>query len=428
MGLALLAQSGLPSKFWDDAFTSACFLINLTPSKPLQFISPFEKLFRAKPDYHLLRVFGYLSYPYTRPYNKHKLEFHSAASTFLSYNPSHKGYKALLPNGKSSFLEMSLSMNTHSLLCLLISLLINQSLIHQLETFYYLCLLLSLLLIQFQLFLSRQIILHYKIILISMITSLHLHLPSPHSPHTTSPVPSDTSSVSSQTPIQSTPSSVPAPATPSYPMITLAKAGIFRPKIYLNTTYSKSSIVVSLVLPKSATAALLIFVWKQAMEAEFLALLKNKIWTLTTLPPRKNLVGCTWIFKLKKHADGSVACRKAKLVAHGFSQQPGFDYTETFNLVVKPTTIRLILSIAVSSNWGITHLDVNNTFLHGDLQEEIYMHQPKVSSKVALIWFVAIYGIKQASRAWCLTVQGVLFFPRILSIQGSHFALLPGSR
>ena len=112
------------------------------------------------------------------------------------------------------------------------------------------------------------------------------------------------------------------------------------------------------------------------MTDEFLALLRNKTWTLTFLPPGKNLISCTWIFRIKKHADGSVARHKARLVAQGFSQEAGFDFTETFSPVVKPITIRIMLSMAVSSGWSIRHLDVNNTFLNGDLKEEIYMRQP----------------------------------------------------
>ncbi|XP_047949140.1 uncharacterized mitochondrial protein AtMg00820-like [Salvia hispanica] len=149
-------------------------------------------------------------------------------------------------------------------------------------------------------------------------------------------------------------------------MTTRSKSGIFKPGVF--------SLAISLfLLPKSALEALLIPIWKAAMLSEFLALLKNKTWILTTLPPGKNLIGCTWIFKLKFHLSGAIARHKARLVAQGFSQQPGFDFNETFSPVVKPTTIRVILSLAVSLGWIITHLDVNNAFLNGDLKEDIYM-------------------------------------------------------
>lgn len=105
------------------------------------------------------------------------------------------------------------------------------------------------------------------------------------------------------------------------------------------------------------------------MLQELSALEKNKTWTLVTTPLGVNVLSCKWIFKLKRHVDGTIARYKARLVAQGFIQEPGFDYTETFSPVVKPTTIRLILSIAVQFSWDIIHLDVDNAFLNGVLDK-----------------------------------------------------------
>ncbi|KAK6124252.1 hypothetical protein DH2020_042004 [Rehmannia glutinosa] len=87
------------------------------------------------------------------------------------------------------------------------------------------------------------------------------------------------------------------------------------------------------------------------MKEEFTALQKNNTWILTYLPHGKNVVGCKWVYKIKKHADGSVAKYKARLVAQGFSQAPGFDFKDTFSPVVKPTTIRVIITLAVTFSW-----------------------------------------------------------------------------
>src|SRR4051812_24979359 len=112
------------------------------------------------------------------------------------------------------------------------------------------------------------------------------------------------------------------------------------------------------------------------MTAEFNALLKNKTWVLVPPSPHQHVVGCKRVFKLKHRADGSIKRYKARLVAKGFHQQAGIDFDETFSPVIRPTTIRTILSLAISSGWSFCQLDVKNVFLHGDLVEIVYMAQP----------------------------------------------------
>jgi hypothetical protein len=112
------------------------------------------------------------------------------------------------------------------------------------------------------------------------------------------------------------------------------------------------------------------------MQVEFNALLKNR--TLSLVPPQAamNVVGCKCLFKLKRKADGSIERHKARLVANGFHQHAGLDYGETFSHVVKPTTIRTVLSIAYSAGWTIKQIDIQKPFLHGILDEDVYMAQP----------------------------------------------------
>ena len=88
-------------------------------------------------------------------------------------------------------------------------------------------------------------------------------------------------------------------------------------------------------------------------------------------PPHANLVRCKWVFKLKLHSDGTIARYKARLVAQGFQQQAGIDYSKTFSPIIKPAIVRLVLAIAVSCNWPLRKLDVFNAFLHGHLKEEV---------------------------------------------------------
>jgi Reverse transcriptase (RNA-dependent DNA polymerase) len=108
--------------------------------------------------------------------------------------------------------------------------------------------------------------------------------------------------------------------------------------------------------------------WKNAICQEMLALHHNQTWTLVPLPsPNHNIIGCKWVYKLKRKPDGSIDRYKAQFVAKGYNQEERVDYFDTFSLVVRPTTIRLVLSIAVTSDWSIKQLDVQYAFLHSDL-------------------------------------------------------------
>ncbi|GJV25884.1 ribonuclease H-like domain-containing protein [Tanacetum coccineum] len=109
---------------------------------------------------------------------------------------------------------------------------------------------------------------------------------------------------------------------------------------------------------------------------EYKALIDNKTWVLVPRPPNVNIVCSMWLYKHKYNADGSLNRYKARLVANGHSQQQGIDCDETFSLVVKPATIRTVLSLAVSRQWPIHLLDVKNAFLHDHIKETVYMHQP----------------------------------------------------
>ncbi|KAL9444347.1 hypothetical protein AB3S75_017518 [Citrus x aurantiifolia] len=115
--------------------------------------------------------------------------------------------------------------------------------------------------------------------------------------------------------------------------------------------------------PTTLTQALKDHKWRRAMSDEYDALVRNGTWALFPPDNSQNLVGCKWVFRTKRNSDGSIDRFKARLVAKGFHQRPGIDYNDTFSPVIKPTTVRIVLSIAVSRGWSLRQLDVNNAFL-----------------------------------------------------------------
>ena len=131
----------------------------------------------------------------------------------------------------------------------------------------------------------------------------------------------------------------------------------------------------------------------------------NHTWDLDPRPPDANIIRCIWLFRHKFNANGTLQRYKAQLVVNGKCQQVGIDCDETFSPVVKPTTIRTVLSLAISRGWSIHQLDVKNAFLHGDLNETVYMFQPPGFTDTTHPNYVcrlrkSLYGLKQAPLAW----------------------------
>jgi hypothetical protein len=170
--------------------------------------------------------------------------------------------------------------------------------------------------------------------------------------------------------------------------------------------------------------------WLSAMDSEIQALQRNDTWTLVPRPASHNVVGCRWIFKTKLRSDGSIEHHKARLVAQGFSQIKGLDFDDTFSPVVRPVTVRLILSLALTSGWRLHQLDVNNAFLYGLLHDEVYMEQPPGYIDPLFPRHVcrlkrALYGLKQAPRAWFHRFR-LVFFPAKLIHHYLSITLLLG--
>ncbi|WVZ95434.1 LOW QUALITY PROTEIN: hypothetical protein U9M48_041200 [Paspalum notatum var. saurae] len=431
VGLSLLAQASTPLKFWDEAFLAATFLINRTPSKVIQFETPLERLFQTKPDYSSLRIFGCACWPNLRPYNHRMLQFRSKDNI-------HKGFKCLdVSTGRvyisrdvvfdeNVFPFSKLHSNAGATLKSEISLLppsffptrlpgganvdghmtdgLSATETNNVDA-------------------AEQVLGDQPgadpevnldaggISVPAPVSSSGGTAPAPSAPEdapctTTTPAPgsatqgvttSDSSAADGQ-------AEDPAAANPEPRPRTRLQAGVGRPKVYTDGTIRYGCFSAT-GEPQFLGEALGDKNWKHAMDIEYDALLKNKTWHL--VPPQKgrNVIDCKWVYKIKRKADGSLDRYKARLVAKGFKQQYGIDYEDTFSPVVKSATIRLVLSIAISRGWCLRQLDVQNAFLHGYLEEEVYMRQPPGYEDKTMPNYVckldkALYGLKQAPRAW----------------------------
>lgn len=191
-------------------------------------------------------------------------------------------------------------------------------------------------------------------------------------------------------------------------MTTLSKFGIIKKKAFLATKHPvtlPTHIYYESPEPTSYFEASKQEVWRRAMYEEFCSMQRWGTWSLVQFSPSKHIVGCKWVFKIKHNTDGSIARYKARLVAKGFHQEQGIDYNETFSPVVKHSTIRVILALAVQFHWSLHQLDATNAFLHGILKEDIYMTQPQGFTDPSFPNHVcklhkSFYGLKRAPRAW----------------------------
>lgn len=194
------------------------------------------------------------------------------------------------------------------------------------------------------------------------------------------------------------PNAIPIPAmTNDHTMVTRGKQGVRQSKMDLH---------VAPLSPISWTFcdALSDPNWHDSMTEEYSALISNNTWDLVPRPSAANSVTGKWVFRHKFRSDGSLERYKARWVLRGFTQGPGVDFAETFSPVVKPATIRTVLTVALSQDWPVHQLDVKNAFLHGTLDEIVYCVQTSGFVDTTRSNFVcrlnkSLYGLKQAPHA-----------------------------
>ncbi|KAM1789190.1 hypothetical protein ACFX11_039377 [Malus domestica] len=369
--VTLLQTARLLASFWSYACQTAVYLINRMPISVLGNKSPFELLFGHLPVISHLRIFGCACYPLLKPYNDTKLQAKTTKCLFLGYATKYKGYICYEVSKQRIYISRHVVFDESQFPY-------TNLLVHTTPSSLTSCIPSSQL--------PAPVISNDNVVL-PIPTSLSSSIPlSSHTPHDSlslpanspipiSPIPSSSlsfqsitgySNSSPQVPVALVNGSEASPEEPFGPntlqvvlevpplnlhhMQTRSKNGIIKKKALLATIQESDCVDLSLIESTSYKTAMKDPTWLNAMQEEISALHKQGTWSLVVLPSTKNLVGCKWIFKIKKHSDGTIARHKARLVAKGFSQEPGLDYGETFSPVVKPTTVRLVLALAAQFN------------------------------------------------------------------------------
>ena len=177
--------------------------------------------------------------------------------------------------------------------------------------------------------------------------------------------------------------SVPAPTEAqaqqrnTHQMQTRANNKVFKSAKKFSFVVNKKTLLSTENEPTTVLQALKDELWRGSMSEEFDSQLRNHTWSLVPRKKSYNVVGCRWVYRIKTRADGTIDRRKSRLVGKGYHQRPGVDYQDTYSPVIKQPTVLLVLSLAVMNNRPLRQLDVNNAFLQGNLNEDVYMEQPQ---------------------------------------------------
>ncbi|KAG8501164.1 hypothetical protein CXB51_003282 [Gossypium anomalum] len=298
----MLSNANLPKSFWAEAASTACFLINRSPSVAIEKKTPQEVWSGNPANYSDLKIFGCPAHAHV---DNGKLEARSIKCVFLGYKAGVKGYKLWCPENRKVVI-------------------------------------------------SRDVVFDET----AMIPNLSLK---------------DSSNKENQKQVE-------------HQINTETRREIKPPKKYAEADLVAYALNVAEDInanqePSNYSEAVSCEdseKWMFAMQEEMESLHKNRTWDLVKLPKGKKAVRCKWVFKKKEGTPGVEEPRyKARLVAKGYSQIPGVDFTDVFSPVVKHSSIRALLGIVAMHDLELEQLDVKTAFLHGELEEHIYMQQPE---------------------------------------------------
>jgi hypothetical protein len=375
----LLSQSQLPNSFWGEALSTSVHVLNLTPCVPLQFDVP-DRVWTGKDvSYDHLRVFGCKAFVHIPKDERSKLDVKTRQCIFLGYGLDEFGYRLYDPVEKKLVRSRDVVF-------------MEDQTIHDIEK-------------------TEKVVPQYSDGLIDLDSTSLTDLPAQveHDVQNDYQGPGDT-----DVPLHDeSHDQFPVPEIP--PDVPLRRSTRDR---HPSTRYSVDEYVLLTDGGEPECYAEAMedehkLEWVDAMQDEMKSLHDNHTFDLVKLPKGKRALMNRWIYRVKQEEHTSQPRYKVRLVVKGFRQRKGIDFDEIFSPVVKMSSIRVVLSLAASLDLEIEQMDVKTVFLHGDLEEEIYMEQPegfRVKGKEDYVCRLkkSLYGLKQAPRQWYKKFESVM--------------------
>lgn len=378
----LLIESGLPKKFWAEAANTAIYLINRTPCKVLNNISPEEVWSGKKPNLKYLKVFGCKAVIHIPKEKRKKLDAKGKEAVFVGYCANLKTYRFYDPVRN----EVTLSRDAKFM---------EDKFAYETSTDF----------AEFYIFPGCDSVgdmddLNDQAIENSELTTEEISVLEESEEEYFSDETNDTPFAGFEDQLES------CPTETSDIRITSPLRRSTRVSKPVKRYGYECNVVQIDEEPRTVKQALHSEskkYWQEAMNDELNALVENGTWEVVSLPKGKRPIDSKWCFKIKRDSKGDIERYKARLVIKGYSQRYGIDYEETFSPVVRYSSIRLLLSLAVQHNLDIDQMDVVTAFLQSELNEEIYMKIPEgFNSDPNMVCKLkkSLYGLKQASRVW----------------------------
>jgi Reverse transcriptase (RNA-dependent DNA polymerase)/gag-polypeptide of LTR copia-type/Integrase core domain/GAG-pre-integrase domain len=397
-GRTLLQAAQLPLSLWVLSSYATVYCRNRSPSSTLSDSTPYEAWYGAKPRHLHLRCFGCLAYAHIRMEDRTKFSPKAQAYTFVGYSLDSSAY--LLWNGS----EVIKSRDVHF---------VEHLFGHEAGQ-------------------AQAGDVPQSVPLLAedtMKDASRLLQPSAPAHYSVHPIDVPASSSSPSIPVpDSPPAQIPSPPSLA-PLDAKAAARMktLRRQLADTNTSGPADVAPSTVLHlayivhgqarittnigsdtptyREATAGQHATEWKAATDSELASLVDAGTFTLCALPPGFKAIGGKWVLKIKRGAGGEIIKFKARFVAQGFLQRYGVDYVDTYAPVARIPSIRIIIALTAHHDWELHQMDVKSAYLNGDLEEEIYMHQPEgyaAPGKEQHVWKLnkSLYGLKQAGRTW----------------------------